>query len=127
MNDLEIKVKKFGPKDIELSDGKKYTIVIKDEQKLTFKDRKDEAEKDLDVKIKEKDKDDKEYKDCKLKVKLDSSWYSDGVKVSSKAIAGNFTSLTLKEEKDIDPGVKGYRWPFWAVIVTLAIALAAFI
>ena len=120
MNDLEIKVKKFGPKEIELSDGKKYMIKTEDDQAVKFKDDKDE--KDLKVRIKKKEDGDDKYKDYTLKVKYDGSWWTHGVKVSSKDI----TTMTekLKDEKDVSFGVKGFKTMFWIVIAFILVVLA---
>ena len=72
MNDLEITVKKFGPKEIKLSDDKDYMIKTDKDEDLTFKDENEE--KDIKVWIKPKDKDDKDYKEHTLKVKYNGSW-----------------------------------------------------
>jgi len=121
MNDLKAKVKKFGPKEIKLADDKSYMIKKENDEDLTFKDENEE--KDVKVNIKPKDKDDKEYKEYTLKVKYDGSWYSDGVKVSSKDIGGGMT-VKLREEKDVNFGVKGFKNMFWVVVFSIIIVFA---
>ena len=122
MNDLEIKVKKFGPKEIELSDGKKYMIKSDDEQSVKFKDDKGDDEKEIKVKIKKKDEADEKYQEKKLKVKYEGSWWTHGVKVSSKDISG--MSEKLKEEKEVSLGVKGVKGMFWVVLVSIILVFA---
>jgi len=72
MNDIKVTVKKFGPKEIKLSDDKDYMIKTDKDEDLTFKDENEE--KDIKVWIKPKDKDDKDYKEHTLKVKYNGSW-----------------------------------------------------
>ena len=125
MNDLEITVKKFGPKEIKLSNDKEYMIKTNDDQPVKFNDDKDTSEKDIKVWIKPKDKDDKDYKEHTLKVKYNGSWWTHGVKVSSKDI-GNKTEK-LKEEKSVDFGAKGVKPMLWVVVVSVIIVLGGLI
>ena len=126
MNDsITLKVKKFGPKVIKLSDDKEYSIKTDDDQSVTFKDDKGDDEKEIKVKIKKKDEADEKYQEKKLKVKYEGSWWTHGVKVSSKDIDG--MSEKLKEEKEVSLGVKGVKGMFWVVLVSIIVVFAGLI
>jgi len=125
MNDKEKKIKvkkdKSGQVSYDNDDKKKYTIVVKGDQEIKFKEDKPNADTDGDVNVEVKDSEGKVIASItKLKGKLDKGFFSDGIKFTELD-----ASHKIKGEAKIGIGSFGFR--FYGLLIGGLLALVGII